>query len=186
LQWARALGADEVVAISHSDSKKEDAMKMGATKFVVHSGQGKGLKDEISDLDLIVSTVDVAGGIPLVDLLSAVNVQGRVIMVGIPDDPLPQMAPTDFAPNGAMLGFTHIGVSRFACASKFSDFLRQSKKECYKMLELAVKHNVKTYVIPYPMKDAGKAVTALHEGNGSVRYRQVLKQDLVTPAPERK
>jgi hypothetical protein len=87
------------------------------------------------------------------------------------------------------------------------------------MLQLAVDKGVRTWVVPYPMKDCGKAsipqsrwnclnfqaqaVTALKEGDGTVKYRQVLKQvsnlmicyfwrelislkDLVEPAPERK
>jgi alcohol dehydrogenase (NADP+) len=34
LLWAKALGADKVVAISRTDAKKEDAFKMGADEFV--------------------------------------------------------------------------------------------------------------------------------------------------------
>lgn len=50
------MGADEVVAISHTEGKREDAMKMGATKFVATGGQKGGLKEEVKDLDIIVST----------------------------------------------------------------------------------------------------------------------------------
>lgn len=83
IQWAKALGADEVVAISHSASKKEDAMKMGATKFVETGGAEKGLKGEVSDLDIIITTVDLAEAIPLTDLLGALSVNGIVISVGM-------------------------------------------------------------------------------------------------------
>lgn len=34
LMFAKALGADQVVAISHTDSKEQDALKLGADKFV--------------------------------------------------------------------------------------------------------------------------------------------------------
>jgi len=34
LQWARAMGCKEVVAISGRDNKKEEAFKLGATKFI--------------------------------------------------------------------------------------------------------------------------------------------------------
>ena len=34
IQWAAAFKADEVIAISTSDSKREEAKKLGATKFV--------------------------------------------------------------------------------------------------------------------------------------------------------
>lgn len=36
LQFAKALGCAEVVAFSSSDKKRDDAMKMGATDYVVH------------------------------------------------------------------------------------------------------------------------------------------------------
>lgn len=34
LQWAAAMGCREIVAISGRDSKKEEAFKLGATKFI--------------------------------------------------------------------------------------------------------------------------------------------------------
>ncbi|KAF8904298.1 hypothetical protein BGZ58_006505, partial [Dissophora ornata] len=34
IQWASALNCDEVVAISTSDSKRDESKKLGATKFV--------------------------------------------------------------------------------------------------------------------------------------------------------
>lgn len=52
------------------------------------------------------------------------------------------------------------------------------------MLKLAVDKNVRTWVQLMDMKDASKAVRALKSGAGTkadhdVRYRQVLRQDLV-------
>jgi len=58
-------------------------MKMGATKFVVTGGAEEGLKGEVSDLDIIVTTVDFAEAIPLTDLLGALSVNGIVISVGM-------------------------------------------------------------------------------------------------------
>jgi alcohol dehydrogenase (NADP+) len=115
-------------------------MKMGADRFVVHKGEGKGLKDEVKDLDLIVSTVDVAKGIPISDLLSALTVHGKLISVGLPDDEIPGIMAQDFASNGCFFGTTHIG----------------SKKEVNQMLQLAVDKGVRTWVVPYAMKDCGK------------------------------
>lgn len=34
LQWAAAMGCREIVAISGRDNKKEEAFKLGATKFI--------------------------------------------------------------------------------------------------------------------------------------------------------
>lgn len=53
---AKALGAN-VTAISHSDSKKEDAMKMGATTFIATHGDDKNaFKPYKRSLDLIICT----------------------------------------------------------------------------------------------------------------------------------
>jgi len=168
IQWAKALGCDEVVAISHTASKKDDAMKMGATKFVETGGAKEGLKGEVSDLDIIITTVDMASAIPLTDLLSVLSVGGVVVSVGLPNEPLPTIMAQDFAANQSSFQVTHIG----------------SKKECMAMLKLAVDKNVRTWVQLMDMKDASKAVRALKSGAGSkgdhdVRYRQVLRQDLV-------
>lgn len=56
VQFARALGADRVVAFSHSDRKKEDAFAMGATHFVKTSEPGfeKAWEDQV---DLIIVRV---------------------------------------------------------------------------------------------------------------------------------
>jgi alcohol dehydrogenase (NADP+) len=57
LLFAKALGAN-VTAISHSERKKEDAEKMGATKFIAtHSGGDKDFAPHARSLDLIVCTV---------------------------------------------------------------------------------------------------------------------------------
>jgi alcohol dehydrogenase (NADP+) len=37
LQFAKALGCSDVVAISSSDKKRDDAFKLGATDYVVHN-----------------------------------------------------------------------------------------------------------------------------------------------------
>ena len=57
-------------AFSHSDSKKEDAQKLGADHFVVTDpGFQKPLERE---LDLIISTRDAAHNFPLEQFLSYV------------------------------------------------------------------------------------------------------------------
>lgn len=54
VQFARALGADKVVLFSHSDRKKEDAFKLGATDFVATKGGAEVFKPWAFKLDLIV------------------------------------------------------------------------------------------------------------------------------------
>ncbi|RDB18330.1 NADP-dependent alcohol dehydrogenase 6 [Hypsizygus marmoreus] len=156
LQFARALGAEQVVAFSHSSNKKDDALELGATDFVITGG------DDFAEpwkgkLDLIICTADVSHGIPLTDLITTLGVHGHFIMVAIPDESLPSLHSAQLLSNGALIGGSHIG----------------SKKEAIAMLELAAKKKVKSYIELLPMKDAGNAVRRVKDN--SVRYRHVLK-----------
>ncbi|KIM37785.1 hypothetical protein M413DRAFT_30702 [Hebeloma cylindrosporum] len=157
IQFAKALGA-EVIAFSHSPEKKDDAMKLGADEFVV-TGEGFA-KDMQGKVDLIICTADVSEGIPLADLLSTLSVNGRCIMVAIPDNSLPPLHSLQLIGNGAFLGGSHIG----------------SKKEALAMLQLAAEKGVESYIEMLPMKDAGKALKGVKDN--SVRYRYVLKVDI--------
>ena len=58
LLFAKALGAN-VTAISHSESKKADAEKMGATRFIAtHSGKDDDFAPYKRSLDLIICTTN--------------------------------------------------------------------------------------------------------------------------------
>ncbi|KZT30366.1 NADPH-dependent alcohol dehydrogenase [Neolentinus lepideus HHB14362 ss-1] len=157
--FGKALGA-EIYAFTHNKDKVEDIKKMGADHVVVTDDKGKFAKDLAQTLDLIVSTRDVAEGMPLQQYLSMLWVHGRFVTVGLPDKPLPQLSPFDFNPNGCYLGSTHIG----------------SKKEAIEMLQLAADKNIKPWIEELPMKEAKQAVERLKRND--VRYRFVLTQDL--------
>jgi alcohol dehydrogenase (NADP+) len=79
LLWAQALGCDEVVAISRTNSKKEDAMKMGATKYIATEEQGWN-KANSRSLDLIVSTVS-SPNMPIAGYLQLLRTNGQFIQV---------------------------------------------------------------------------------------------------------
>jgi len=79
--WAKALGCDEVVAISRTDSKKADAIKMGATKFIATGDEGWSRKNARS-LDLIVSTVS-SPNMPLTQYFQLLRTNGQFIQVSI-------------------------------------------------------------------------------------------------------
>jgi alcohol dehydrogenase (NADP+) len=80
LLWAKALGCDEVVAISRTNTKKEDALKMGATKFIATKEEGWNKKNARS-LDLIVSTVS-SPNMPLSKYFQLLRTNGQFIQVG--------------------------------------------------------------------------------------------------------
>ncbi|KAK4703187.1 hypothetical protein P7C70_g3028, partial [Phenoliferia sp. Uapishka_3] len=83
LLFAKALGAT-VTAISHSESKKEDAMKMGATTFIATHGSEEAFAPYAKTLDLIVATTNDAK-MPLLGYLSLLKTGGTLVLVGAPE-----------------------------------------------------------------------------------------------------
>lgn len=76
LLFAKALGAN-VTAISHSDSKKEDAKKMGADRFIAtHSGKEDDFAPYKRSLDLIICTTNDTS-MPMLGYLSLLRPHGE-------------------------------------------------------------------------------------------------------------
>lgn len=57
IMFAKALGADRVVAISRKDNKREDALKLGADAYIATDDDKDWAQKNSRSLDLIVSTV---------------------------------------------------------------------------------------------------------------------------------
>ena len=83
VKFAAALGA-EVTVLSHSPAKEQDALKMGATHFVVARGEdwNKGLK---KSFDLILNTVSAE--IDLDPYLQLLDTDGTLVVIGLPGKP---------------------------------------------------------------------------------------------------
>jgi len=158
VMFAHALGA-EVVAISHSPRKKEDALKMGAKEFV-STAENLNWAEEYKSkpFDLIINTAS-SNAVDLASILSTLKVHGRLICVGMPEDVF-KVRIQNFAGNGCLMGSSHIG----------------SKKEALQMLELAAEKNIQPWVEVLPMKDCSVAVKRVEEND--IRYRFVLEQDI--------
>lgn len=58
LAFAKALGADQVVAISSGSAKKELSLDLGATDFLAMKDDPEGYKRYDRQLDLIVTTAN--------------------------------------------------------------------------------------------------------------------------------
>lgn len=80
--WAKALGCDEVVAISRTGGKKGDAKKMGADKFIATDEDEDWAKKNARTLDLIVSTVSTPN-MPLSEYFQMLRTNGQFIQVSI-------------------------------------------------------------------------------------------------------
>ena len=154
--WAAALGA-EVYVISHSPSKKEDALKMGAKEFIVNS-EKDWEKPYAFTFDFILSTADMIQEFDMSQYFSTLKVMGRFHMVGLGDHPLPEMMPQAFAPNGCYIGASHIG----------------NRPEMLAMLELASKQNIKSWIEEVPISAEGCAKVVQGVKDNKVRYRYVL------------
>lgn len=91
LLWAKALGADKVVAISRTSSKKPDALKLGADDFIATEEDVDWATKSAMSFDLIVSTVS-SPKMPLEGYLTLLAVGGHFIQVGAPEDRIPQFS----------------------------------------------------------------------------------------------
>jgi len=81
---AHAMGAD-VTLISHSAHKEADARALGANNFLLSSDKGQ-MKAARYTFDLIINTVAV--NIDVDQYLSLLKLDGTLVMVGIPTEPL--------------------------------------------------------------------------------------------------
>lgn len=83
-----ALGCDEIVAISRTSAKREDALKMGATKFIATDEDSDWATKNASTLDLIVCTVS-SPKMRIQEYLDLLRLKGQFVQVGAPEDKIP-------------------------------------------------------------------------------------------------
>ena len=154
--WAKALGA-EVYALSHSPSKKDDALKMGAKEFIV-TGEKDWAKKWAFEFDFILNSADMTHTFNIQEYMSTLNVNGEFHNVGLPDEALPKMMAQDFTPNGAKMGGSHIG----------------NRPEMIAMLKLASEQNIKPYIETIDISEKGCAEAVERVSKNDVRYRFAL------------
>ncbi|KAF7926413.1 uncharacterized protein EAE98_006708 [Botrytis deweyae] len=152
---AKALGCDEITAISRTSAKKEDAFKMGATRFIATDEEPDWATKYGNSLDLIVSTVS-SPKLPLQSYLTLLRYQGKFIQVGAPEDTIP-----GFNMFSLILKKLSIGASLIGPPHEIKD-----------MLALFAEKGVKTWNNNIPMKDANQAIVDMEDGKA--RYRYVL------------
>ncbi|KAJ5335588.1 hypothetical protein N7452_007991 [Penicillium brevicompactum] len=153
--FAKALGADRVVAISRKSDKKEDALKLGADDFIA-TGEDKDWETKhASSLDLIISTAS-SSKMPIVGYCNLLRFRGTFIQLGAPEDGALEIPAFALIVKGLKLGGSLIG----------------SPDEIREMLALAAEKGVKPWIQERPMQDANQAI--LDMDNGDARYRYVL------------
>ncbi|KAF9577009.1 hypothetical protein BGW38_008075, partial [Lunasporangiospora selenospora] len=156
LQWARAMQCDEVVAISSSDSKREEAFKLGATKFV-NSKNPDDMKGAARSMDIILCS-SFEKNADWDELLNLVANHGAMVLLALPEAPLTIPGRAFVGRQVTMVGSLIGGV--------------ETTKE---MLEFAAKHNIRPWIEKMPMSDANAAVK--HAMEGRPRFRVVMEAD---------
>lgn len=155
LLFAKALGADKVVAISRTGAKREDAKRMGADDFIATDEDKKWAKTHSRSLDLIISTVS-SPKMPLMEYLSLLRTNGQFIQVGAPEDPIPAFSAFALIGKGVKIGGSIIGAPH----------------EIDEMLQLAAEKGVKPWIQERPLREANQAVVDMDAGKA--RYRICL------------
>ncbi|KAI9472327.1 MAG: chaperonin 10-like protein [Benjaminiella poitrasii] len=156
IQWIRAMGA-EVVALSHSDRKREDAMELGCDDYIVTHDVAT-MKKNANTLTHIICT-SFANNFDWSLFLNLLKSDGEFIMVAIPETPLQGIPPLLLAGKQLKITGSIIGSPRM-----IED-----------MLQFAANTDVQPWINKYPMKDAPAAVQAVRDGKP--RYRIVLENE---------
>lgn len=152
--WAKALGAETWV-ISRSHAKEADAKKMGADGFLATEDKGWNKPHRMS-FDLVISTANHFGeGFDLSGYLSLLDVHGKFVSVGFPEESTLQITPQMLNANGCLIGASHLG----------------SRREMLAMLKLAADKGIKSWVetVPISAENLSKTIQRLEKND--VRYR---------------
>ncbi|KAL4730843.1 hypothetical protein ACLX1H_002885 [Fusarium chlamydosporum] len=151
IMFAKALGAEEVVAISRGSDKKPDALALGATEHIATSEEGWGEKNK-RRFGLIISTADGAN-MPWDQYLGLLRMDGTMVSVGAPEKPIP------------------INIfSLLVIRGKFTSTQTASPSELREMLQLAADKGLKPWVEERPMREANEVLKDLEAGKPRFRY----------------
>jgi len=151
LQFLNKWGC-EVTAFTSSDSKRDQALSMGA-HHVVSSRDQAGLDKIAGSLDFILSTVNV--DLDWERFVSALGPKGRLHTVGVIPSPVPVAA-----------------FPMIAGQKSFSGSPLGAPATTAKMLEFCARHGIEVVTEHFPMAKANEAMAHLEAGKA--RYRVVL------------
>lgn len=149
---AAAMGAD-VTVLSHSEKKREDAMKLGAHDFLL-TKTPEVFEAHALKFDLIINTVSSAD-IDLGSYLSLLKLDGTLVSVGAPDKPL------------SLHPFPLIMMRRSYAGSLIGGI-----KETQEMLDFCGKHNITPEIELITADKVNEAYERVLKSD--VRYRFVI------------
>lgn len=149
---ARALGAD-VTVLSHSEGKREDALKLGAQHFLATHDKSV-FQKHANSFDLIINTVSSAD-IDMTDYFGLLKLDGTLVSIGVPDKPL------------SISPYSLISMRR-----NYAGSLIGSIKETQEMLDFCGKHGVTPEIEIIAPDQVNVAYERVKKSD--VRYRFVI------------
>lgn len=153
IQWSVALGA-ETYALTHSESKVDDIRKLGAKEAIVTTRKDWAAPWAFA-FDFILNCSDMTNTFDLKTYLSTLRVGGEFHMVGLPDEPLPELLAFNFAGNAAKLTGSHLG----------------NHQEMEAMLQLAADKDIKPWVEKIDISEEGCKEAVERVKENKVHYR---------------
>ncbi|OJJ48143.1 hypothetical protein ASPZODRAFT_157935 [Penicilliopsis zonata CBS 506.65] len=157
LQWARALGAETVAAISRSGAKRDDAMKLGASVFI-DSAREDWTAEWKRGFDLVLNTANVAHRDTFSAYLDLLAVNGTFHTVGLPETPLPALSAQDIVLRGIKIGGSNLG----------------SRVEMLAMLKLAGEKGIGAWVEEMQVNEGNCKEVMERMQENRARYRYAL------------
>ena len=155
LQFLNKWGC-EVHAFTSSDSKQDEAIKLGAHK-VVNSRDSSAMRRIKGSLDFIISTVNVP--LDWNAIIESLGPKGRLHLVGAVLQPIPVSA------------FSLIGGQKSISGSPVG-----SPSLAATMLDFCARHDIAPVTENFKLSDVNDAMEHLRAGKA--RYRLVLENDL--------
>lgn len=151
VKLASAMGA-EVTVLSQSLKKQEDGLRLGAEHYFATSDENT-FEDLAGSFDLIINTVSAS--IPISDYLGLLSLDGALVNVGAPPEPLPVNA------------FALIGGRRSFAGSMIGGI-----RETQEMLDFCAEHHLGAEVEVIPASKINEAYERVLASD--VRYRFVI------------
>lgn len=151
IKLASAMGA-YVVVLTTSEAKAEDAKRLGASEVIVSKDAAQ-MKQSRRSLDLILDTV--SGEHDINTYLSLLKVDGTLILVGAPENPMPVAAFSLIPYRRSFAGSTIGGIA-----------------ETQEMLDFCSEHNITADIELINIQQINEAYERLLKSD--VRYRFVI------------
>ena len=142
-----------VTAISTTPAKRADAERFGAKDFIA-SGEPGALQKAAGTFDFVLSTV--SADLPWDDYLGILRPEGRLCLVGVPEQPI-----------------TVSQLSLIPEAKTVVGGIVGSATQTRQMIDFAARHNIRPTVETFPATDFDHALDRVRTGRS--RYRTVVE-----------